>query len=149
MTSERKIAANRENAKKSTGPRSEVGRAVSRYNARRHGLATGVGSDPAYRDDIEELARLLSWDGGREEVGEFAREAAEAHLELMRIRRFRVHLYERLRFLSDPSKESLREELGKQLDRLQRYERRALSRRKRAMRLIDEIDQYEVRHPGF
>jgi hypothetical protein len=148
MTSERKIAANRENAKKSTGPRSEVGRAVSRYNARRHGLATGVGSDPAYRDDIEELARLLSRAGAKEKVGEFAREAAEAHLELMRIRRFRVRFYERMRSLGDPSKESLRE-LGKQLAMLQRYERRALSRRKRAMRLIDEIDQHEVRYSSF
>lgn len=139
MTSERKIAANRENAKKSTGPRSEVGRAVSRYNARRHGLATGVASDPAYCDDIEELARLLSPAGGGEELGEFAREAAEAHLELMRIRRFRVRFYESMHFLSDPSKENLLE-LGEQLTKLQRYERRALSRRKRAMRLLDEID---------
>jgi len=49
MTSERKIAANRNNAKKSTGPRTEAGRATSRQNARRHGLATGIGSDPASR----------------------------------------------------------------------------------------------------
>src|SRR6478672_4021547 len=33
MTSERKIAANRNNAKKSTGPRSNAGREASRRNA--------------------------------------------------------------------------------------------------------------------
>ena len=97
MTSERKIAANRNNAKKSTGPRSAAGRATSRHNARRHGLATGIGSDPAFRDDIEILAKLLA--GGREDVGEFAREAAEAHLDLTRIRRIRARLYERMQYL--------------------------------------------------
>src|SRR5271169_148371 len=67
MTSERKIAANRKNARKSTGPRSNAGRAASRHNARRHGLATGIGSDPALRDDIEILAKLLA--GGRKNIG--------------------------------------------------------------------------------
>ncbi len=38
MTSQRQIAANRRNARKSTGPRTEGGRAVSRLNALRHGL---------------------------------------------------------------------------------------------------------------
>jgi hypothetical protein len=135
MTSERQIAANRKNAKKSTGPRSDAGRAVSRHNARRHGLATGIGCDPAFRDDIEKLARLLSRAGGKVKVGEFAREAAEAHLEVLRIRRFRAELYARMHFLGAASSESLLE-LGEQLERLERYERRAFSRRKRAFRLI-------------
>jgi hypothetical protein len=133
MTSERKIAANRKNAKKSTGPRSEAGRAASRQNARRHGLATGIGSDPAFRDDIEILAKLLA--GGRENIGEFAREAAEAHLDLTRIRRIRAELYARMRFFDAASTEDLMA-LAEQFARLERYERRAFSRRKRALRLI-------------
>jgi hypothetical protein len=133
MTSERKIAANRKNAKKSTGPRSAAGRATSRHNARRHGLATGIGSDPALRDDIEILAKLLA--GGRENIGEFAREAAEAHLELTRIRRIRVRLYARMRFFDAASTEDLMA-LAEQFARLERYERRAFSRRNRALRLI-------------
>jgi hypothetical protein len=133
MTSERKIAANRKNAKKSTGPRSEAGRAASRQNARRHGLATGIGSDPAFRDDIEILAKLLA--GGRENIGEFAREAAEAHLNLTRIRRIRAELYARMRFFDAASTEDLMA-LAEQFARLERYERRAFSRRKRALRLI-------------
>jgi hypothetical protein len=133
MTSERKIAANRKNARKSTGPRTEAGRATSRHNARRHGLATGIGSDPALRDDIEMLAKLLA--GGRANIGEFAREAAEAHLDLVWIRKIRAGLYARMRFFGDASAEDLME-LGKQFARLERYERRAFSRRKHAMRLI-------------
>ena len=133
MTSERKIAANRKNAKKSTGPRTEAGRAISRQNARRHGLATGIGRDPALRDDIEILAKLLA--GGRENIGEFAREAAEAHLDLLRIRKIRGGLYARMRFFGDASTEDLME-AAEQFARLERYERRAFSRRKHAMRLI-------------
>ena len=38
MTSYRKIEANRRNALKSTGPKTEAGKQVSRRNAVRHGL---------------------------------------------------------------------------------------------------------------
>jgi hypothetical protein len=39
MTSSKQIEANRRNALKSTGPRTEAGKQVSRCNAMRHGLA--------------------------------------------------------------------------------------------------------------
>jgi len=39
MATEKQIAANRQNAKKSTGPRTEYGKRRSRRNAMRHGLA--------------------------------------------------------------------------------------------------------------
>jgi hypothetical protein len=38
MTSYRQVEANRRNALKSTGPRTEAGKQVSRRNALRHGL---------------------------------------------------------------------------------------------------------------
>lgn len=47
MTSARKIKANRENARVSSGPNSAHGRANSTRNALRHGLSLPVYSDPA------------------------------------------------------------------------------------------------------
>ena len=42
MTSEAKLEANRRNAKKSTGPRTDAGKALARYNAVRHGVLTAA-----------------------------------------------------------------------------------------------------------
>src|SRR5262249_6491735 len=55
MATEKQVAANRQNAKNSTGPRTEAGKRRSRRNAVRHGLTAekviGVHEDAtAYRD---------------------------------------------------------------------------------------------------
>jgi hypothetical protein len=42
MASEKQIKANRANAKKSTGPKSDAGKAISRLNAMTHGLTGGL-----------------------------------------------------------------------------------------------------------
>ena len=75
MPSDRKVTANRNNAKKSTGPRSVAGREAARRNARRHGLAVAIGGDPAFHEDIEKLAKALSLSSGTQQVSEHAREA--------------------------------------------------------------------------
>jgi hypothetical protein len=54
MATEAQLKANRENAKKSTGPRTEEGKARARFNARRHGLtghiiAFASGDEAAFR----------------------------------------------------------------------------------------------------
>ena len=136
MTSDRKIAANRNNAKKSTGPRSKAGREAPRRNALRHGLAIDIGADPAFHEDIEKLARALSLSSGTQKVSEYAREAAEAELDLMRIRKIRAWLFEKLYFADTAAPDGMAE-LNDKLAKLERYERRAFSRRKRALRAME------------
>jgi hypothetical protein len=133
MSSDRQIAANRSNARKSTGPRSKAGREVTRCNARRHGLAIDIGYDPAFHDDIEKLAKILSQ--GKQIVSENAREAARAELDLLRIRRLRAGLFDTY-YASAAGPDSLIE-LNRNLTLLERYAHRASSRRKRALRAMD------------
>jgi hypothetical protein len=135
VTSDRKIAANRNNAKKSTGPRSVAGRESARRNARRHGLAVAIGGDPAFRENIEKLAMALSLARGTQNVSEFAREAAEATLDLARIRKVRAFLFETLYFADAAAPDAITD-LNDKLAKLERYERRAFSRRKRALRAM-------------
>jgi hypothetical protein len=133
MPSHRQIAANRNNARKSTGPRSEAGRDASRRNAQRHGLAIDIRTDPAFHDDIEKLAKILSLPNSPKIVGDLAREAAGAELDLLRIRKIRAWLFQSLYFASPTASDRLAE-LDDKLAKLERYERRAFSRRKRALR---------------
>jgi hypothetical protein len=138
-SSDRKIAANRENAKKSTGPQSESGQRRSRRNARRHGLAIDVGSDPSFRADIEMLAKVISsaWEG--HDVEELGREGAAAEIDLLRIRKIRAALFNTL--FEGKQEIGLNEHtaLNKSLSKLERYERRAFSRRNRALRAISQV----------
>jgi predicted DNA-binding ribbon-helix-helix protein len=134
MPSDRQIAANRNNAKKSTGPRSETGRQASRRNARRHGLAIAIRTDPAFHDDIEKLAEALSLSCGMQNVDERARDAAGAELDLLRIRKIRACLLETLSLVANDATSSSLAEVNAKLAKLERYERRAFSRRNRALR---------------
>ena len=129
MASARQIAANRKNAQKSTGPRSEIARSQLRLHALRHGLAIPIGNDPAYQEDIEKLARTLS-DGTQGDNGS-AREAAKAELDLLRIQKVRTGLFDKLYRADTPDGLT---DLNDKLSKLERYERRAFSRRKRALR---------------
>ena len=135
MPSDRKITANRNNAKKSTGPRSAAGREAARRNARRHGLAVAIGGDPAFQEDIEKLAKALSLSSGAQQVSDHAREAAEAELDLARIRRVRAFLFETLYFADTSAPDGIAD-LNSKLAKLERYERRAFSRRRRALRAM-------------
>ncbi len=58
-SSQRKIEANRRNAKKSTGPKTSVGRATSSWNSTRHGLLS-KSLPPIYGQDKKQFARLLT-----------------------------------------------------------------------------------------
>jgi hypothetical protein len=131
MASERQIAANRNNAKKSTGPRSEAGRLRSRGNALRHGLATAIGSGPAVGKEIERLVTILTT--GRPDAMAAARDVAEAEIDLQRIRKIRALLLDECTSETNPTR---RKELSIGLARLERYGRRAYSRHRRALRAL-------------
>ena len=90
MTSDRKIESNRKNAQKSTGPRSEAGQRRSRRNALRHGLAIAIGSDSALSEDVKRLASALARGRSGSNISEFAHQAAEAEIDLLRIRKLRA-----------------------------------------------------------
>ena len=68
-------------------------------------------------------------------VGEFARQVAEAELDILRIRKIKASVFVSV---ADPaSRSEAYAELNSSLAKLERYERRALSRRKRALRAIN------------
>jgi hypothetical protein len=135
MTSDRKIASNRKNAQRSTGPRSASGQRRSRRNALRHGLSIAIGSDPSFSDDIKRLAGALAQGRSGQNIGEFAHQAAEAEIDLLRIRKQRALLFDAI--LEHPTPQlDHHSDLNEQLAKLERYERRAYSRRKTALRAM-------------
>jgi hypothetical protein len=59
-------------------------------NARLHDLATAVRSEPGADAEIERMASAIVDEAGRPDLIEFARQVAEAEMDLRRIRRARV-----------------------------------------------------------
>jgi hypothetical protein len=153
MSSEAKIAANRRNAQKSTGPRSAAGKARTRHNAFKHGLAAPDSYDAKEIDDLavefvaDSVVVLAEYD--------LALRAAEAHFEILRVRRAKVDLIngtakhlkgEDLQSMPEGERATLAFTLkSKTLSAFDRYERRALSRRNRALRglRIIQISRHE------
>ena len=95
MASERQIAANRRNARKSTGPRSAAGKKRAGCNAYRHGLSVSMSSNAAFAKELDRLVREIAGDTKDAIALERARAVAEAELELARVRRAKVALIER------------------------------------------------------
>ncbi len=145
--SERRVQANRANARQSTGPTSAAGKARAAQNARRHGLSQDILADPALGQDVEELAQRIAREADRLDLIDLARRVAEAHVDVQRSRQFR---HERLQeavaaplcgHQSAPPRTLPAHELALSLEpvtndlkRIDRYTRRALSRRKFAVR---------------
>jgi hypothetical protein len=180
-TSFRRVQANRNNARASTGPKTLAGKARSARNARRHGLAVPIWAIPELSTEAETLAFELGGADADQELKARARAVAEAELELLRVRYVRFEMlaeawsdpvyiplnqakaFRQVRALirveeSVGSDEyvpwSIRraarapegaekfalilENMSRALTALDRHEKRALSRRKFAIRALDE-----------
>ena len=181
MTSERKIKANRANARASTGPKTAHGRSHAARNAVRHALSLPVYADPVWSEEVESLTRQIIGTDADPEKQQLARRIAEAQVDLRRVRSARHQLLSQA--LSDPDYESeamhrkkaalairilrrfdsrtpvpdnvmevlnskpegpnklatILADKTRQLLALDRYERRALSRRKFAVRAFDAV----------
>src|SRR5262245_52515446 len=101
MASEKQIAANRRNARKSTGPRSRAGKGRASQNAYRHGLNLSIASSAEFANRLDGLARKIAGNTKDATILERARTVAEAHLDLTRVRRTKVALIARVLAFGD------------------------------------------------
>ena len=144
MTSDRKIKANRANARASTGPQTAQGRARAARNALSHGLSLPVCCDPTLSEEVAALAHEIAGTEATAKIQELARRVAEAQIDLRRVRYARHQLLSRA--LSNPNCDfrdnerknvALLGTLTKRLLAMDRYERRALFRRRIAIQAFD------------
>src|SRR5260370_20308181 len=96
VASERQIAANRSNARKSTGPRSSAAKKRTSRNAFRHGLTLSLTSSAAFAKRLDNLARKIAGGSKNEIILEHARAAAQAEFDLARVRQVKLALIERV-----------------------------------------------------
>jgi hypothetical protein len=121
VATEKQIAANRSNSKRSTGPKTAMGRSKSSRNAFRHGLSRPMTLDSS---EVDSIALVLE-EADIRQVGT-AKQLAQAQLELLRVRGIRRDLMASL-----DVERCGREDL-KRLIALDRYERIALTKRRKA-----------------
>ena len=100
-------------------------------------MAIDIGSEPNFGVDIEVMAKAIASAGGQKTVGVIARQAAEAEIDLLRIREIRATLFNGLYEKPDVQLHDYTE-LNNNLAKLERYERRAFSRRKRALHAMSQ-----------
>lgn len=125
MTSQRKIESNRRNAKRSTGPKTSGGKTISSRNALKHGLASAA--VPPRSEAVKEFIAYLSKDDQQEP----ARIIAQTTACITHVRA----LCDQELFAGINGQKPLNLAL-KEVERLRRYEKRALSQRRKAMKRL-------------
>ena len=129
MATQKQIAANRANSKRSTGPKTAAGKLRSSRNAFRHGLSLTLPYDPSLDNFADAVARTSITDLDQEAMTA-ATEMVHAQFELLRIRRVRREMMTVME-IDAASVDKLR-----RLAALDRYERLAQTKRLRASRKL-------------
>src|SRR5215831_2578864 len=142
MTSDKKIAANRINAKKSTGPTSLRGKLQSSRNAWRHGLAAATNPEPTISTDVKRMANAICGNEHADpDLYDLAVTIARWQIVLLKVHAARIDAIERQPLIHPKVDRLKRLVPGPSTDEawelLDRYERRALSSRNRAIRMFE------------
>lgn len=153
MSSPSRIAANRRNAVRSTGPRTAAGKIRASGNARKHGLSISIRYEPGISNKIEALTMAIAGKDAPPRRLQAARDVAEAEFELRRFQNFKLSLIEVSAAdmcaiakivgevadeVDDVARKAQDVVLNEMrtltvLSKLERYERRALSKQWRAL----------------
>ena len=146
MTSARQHYANRANARRSTGPRTTAGKARASRNAIRHGLRLPARHDGGHAREVEALARDLAGAHASAERHALACRIAAAQLDLLQVRRARCDL-----LAGAPAAPLALADCNvlARLAPLERYEQRALARRRLAVRAFDASRREPDGHRAF
>jgi hypothetical protein len=100
LSSDRKIKANRANARASTGPRTAQGALARLETPFATALSLPVCSNPALSGEVEPLAREIAGPDANPQTLDLARRVAEAQIDLRRVRYARHQLLSQT--LADP-----------------------------------------------
>ena len=129
-----RIAANRANARKSTGPKTAAGKARVSRNARRHGLSRPLFCGGVFTPHVEALAREIAGENACGERLALTCNIAAAQLDLARIRIAKRDLQDAANFGSTDAQHPCDWSALSRLERLDRYEQRVFTRRRKAIR---------------